>query len=75
MMTRKDFQGIADVLRVSCPRFSCPLDVPEAYRRAWIDGSMEAWNAAITEMADYLETQNPRFDRLKFLRACSPTGL
>ena len=74
-MTRKDFEALAETIRCACPRLMCPDNIPDAYRRAWIDGAMTAWDEQASMIADFCEHQNPRFDRRRFLQACRPAGL
>lgn len=57
-MTRKDFAGIAAVFKGT-----------KAF--AHLNGqASSAWEYDVAAMADFLATQNPRFDRQKFLDAC-----
>lgn len=58
-MTKKDFEVIAEAIRSST--------------LWWISGHL-GWTLA-KEMADELEKTNPRFDRSKFIRACTPAGM
>jgi len=56
MMTRKDYVAIAKVIS------SVPSDTPDE----------DAIRAAIAhELADYMEQDNPNFNRSKFIEACS----
>jgi hypothetical protein len=73
-MTRKDFQAVADALNSACPRFDCPHNAPDEYRRAWLDGAMQAWHNSVLLVADACSTANQNFDRAKFLSACRPAG-
>jgi hypothetical protein len=54
MMTRKHFQGIADVLNLHRPE-------PEPAR--------EQWATMRDAFAAFLATQNPAFDRIRFISA------
>ena len=56
MMTRKDYVAIAKVIS------SVPSDTPDE----------DAIRAAIAHgLADYMEQDNPNFNRSKFIEACS----
>lgn len=63
MMTKKDFDGFAQIFR----------QVDEAIRFKWADPARRycEWTRElmINAVADYLEEQNPRFDRDRFLAA------
>lgn len=54
MLTRKDFKAIAEIISETANK---------AYQTTHTKNLTE-------KMADYLATQNPRFDRQKFLIAC-----
>lgn len=58
-MTRKHFEAIAKIINA---------------RLAWADavqyGYIDATQKIANEMADYFATQNPNFDRARFLKAC-----
>ena len=56
-MTRKDFIWLADQLRVLRNRPTCAAD----------RGIVQHW---ILDLVDTLQQQHPRFDKLKFLKAC-----
>ena len=55
-MTRKDYVAIAKVIS------SVPSDTPD-------EGAIRA--AIAHELADYMEYDNPNFNRSKFIEACS----
>jgi hypothetical protein len=57
IMTRKDFELIAEVIATS-----------------W-SGSGELKNALAVNMADALQSTNPRFDRARFIAACDADEL
>ena len=58
-MTRKDFQLIADAMRLAQGSITvAPYDAPTALE------------LASTILADSLARTNPRFDRERFLKAC-----
>lgn len=63
-MTRKHFQALADALKFAHPGLT-DRDTPEA--RA-------TWAEACREVAGVCRSENPRFDRHKFLNACTPAG-
>ena len=58
-MTRKDFEAIASAIRTAVGVDS-----------AWTDAA----ESIASELADYLATTNPRFDRARFLKACGVIG-
>ena len=63
MLTKKDFKAIAEIIveQTICPWEDDPFiiktakDVAHVYAKAF---------------ADYFATQNPRFDRERFMKAC-----
>lgn len=59
-MTRKDFQLIAEVIAQTYHKFG-PTEADEAEGVMYLAGNM----------ADALATTNPRFDRQRFLYACT----
>lgn len=59
-MTRKDFEAIANIAT------NARLD---AVNRNSTDGIEAVYGMAL-DMSDYFATDNPRFDRAKFLAAC-----
>ena len=74
MMTRKDFQAMAEAIKFSHPRMSYPHDSGD-YEEIWMVGAIASWEETKKAMTDFCEKQNPRFDRDKFVRACTPAGL
>ncbi len=54
MLTRKDFKAIAEIMAEERRVYG----YPEPHRRL------------TKELADYFATQNPRFGRKRFMRAC-----
>jgi hypothetical protein len=60
-MTRKDFQVIADSLRAALMTVQ-DMDDAKAH---------EAWKVCCREVASGLAGTNPRFDRQRFLDACT----
>jgi hypothetical protein len=63
-MTRKDYQLIANVLKAHTPSRGVQAEAQTMLERAWT-----LRNIALT-FAHELASENPRFDRAKFLRAC-----
>jgi len=63
-MTRKDYELLADAIRYS---ISINRYHPQAEQRIMAIGFV------INELADRLIRENPRFDRKRFEKACSPT--
>ncbi len=63
MVTKKDFKAIAEIIRKHTIRAGHPD--PFLVRTAKDIARIYA-----TNLADYFATQNPRFDRQKFLNAC-----
>ena len=61
-MTRKDFEGLASILRDLYP---VPENNPNPNRY---------WLLCVNELASWCATQNPRFDRHRFLKACGLEG-
>ncbi len=64
MLTRKDFKAIANIIKRNRTRIGIE-DVEQL-----CNGLSCLRPAIIGDIADYLVTQNPRFDRQKFLIAC-----
>ena len=63
-MTRKDFELIASVLRVSRPH---PEDY--GYHKDFVE-AREVWDEVIDNFVDALSRHNVRFDANKFKAAC-----
>jgi hypothetical protein len=63
-MTRKDYELLADAIRVS---INLNKFHPQYEQR------LSAIESVINELADRLVRENPRFDRQRFEKACSPT--
>ena len=62
MMTRKHFQALAEILS----RRGCHIAHDPLFAEGW-----HAATSAITHaIADYLASENPNFDRDRFLEAC-----
>ena len=64
MLTRKDFKAIANIIKRNKTRIGIEDVAQLTY------GLPCLRPAIIGDIADYLATQNPRFDRQKFLVAC-----
>ena len=73
-MTKKDYELIALGLRMAKPSRNINPYPIEAQGQKIIDvyayGKDNAWNNACKTLADYLSTDNPRFDKKRFLTAC-----
>ena len=63
-MTRKDYVKIATVFANNAPAKHDDDAGGRMHQRA------EKWRALVRDMADMLATDNPRFDRARFLAAC-----
>jgi len=61
-MSRKDFQLIAEVIRL-LPSFECSQA-----------GDVVRYSAIVTRFAEALAGTNPRFDRDRFVAACHRKG-
>ena len=66
MMTRKHFEAVAEIIRLSAP-LEPALHENESI---WIDGAKDMLGRVASDLADLFAQENPRFDREKFLRAC-----
>jgi len=64
-MTKKQFKAIAEIINTQsgCER---TFEYDDDYDRGW----GEATQRLGERLADYLATQNPLFNREKFLKAC-----
>lgn len=71
-MTKKDYVRIAQVFHVT----RCYVDVPGRVtgKPTCQETDAATWEALAYEMADMLATDNPRFDRARFLKACGVEG-
>ena len=65
-MTRKDFEGLAAILKALKPAWN---DYALTY-----NGAAKLWKETAIELASWCATQNPRFDRTRFLKACGLEG-
>lgn len=59
-MSRKNYVAIAAALK----------QTRDSYNPGWNPNLFRALNDASKTLADYLESDNPRFDRARFLTAC-----
>lgn len=62
MMTRKHFQAIADILQGSA--------VVQEFAETFPVGGEQMRLEIVGKCADYFATENPNFDRERFLQAC-----
>lgn len=60
-MTRKDYVLISDVLK---------NERPDRDGTRWADGARDEWSTIAMNIARALASDNPRFDRARFLKAC-----
>jgi hypothetical protein len=63
-MTKKDFELLANALRVSKPT------IDEAVYPLIAKVEYEQWLTSIEYIVDALRTTNPRFNKVKFMNAC-----
>ena len=61
MLTRKDFERIAQVFRVNSPHFG---------RRDASYAAAEMWQELLDAMCIELQAMNPRFNEARFRAAC-----
>lgn len=73
-MTKKDYELIANGLRIGKPSRNINPYPIEARGQEIINvyayGKNNAWNNACKTLADFLATDNPKFNKNKFLKAC-----
>lgn len=62
-MSRKDYQSIAAAL---CETQPAVVDGDRCN-----DALRNQWQATVSAIADVFAADNPRFDRVRFLRACN----
>ena len=60
-MTRQHFAAIAAVLL---------KERPDRDGTPWANGARDEWSTIVLAMAALCQSQNPRFDRARFLAAC-----
>ena len=63
MLIQKDFKAVAEIVEIN--RDSWPDDYDNGY--------CDAANDIARKLADYFATDNPRFDRSRFMKACELT--
>jgi hypothetical protein len=69
-VTRKHFEAIAAIVKARLDWLD-GLRYPRSDHAMGFDTGYRAGiEATVAQMADYFETQNPNFDRARFLRAC-----
>jgi len=61
-MSRKDYELIAATMRASQPN-------EDASNPAWVQ-----WDRCVWKLADALRGTNPRFDSVRFIKACELKG-
>jgi len=67
MLTQKDFKAVADVIANNHTHLDdCDADYYQG-------GRYDSANSIAGQLADYFATQNPRFDRSRFMQACGLT--
>lgn len=76
MMTRKDYIALARAFAQSQPTVADFTRTSPDGQNTFVNGiahdaAYAAWSNAIRAVADVLEADNPRFDRLRFLYAGS----
>ena len=63
MMTRKDFERIAQVFRVNVPHSATEAGY-------WVTGVTERWYDMLDDMCVEFKAMNPRFNEARFRAAC-----
>ena len=67
MLDEKDFKAVAEITYNWLP-------LPNQYHKKYSADVLAEENLVfLWKLADYLATQNPRFDRSRFMRACGLT--
>ena len=64
MLTKKDFKTVAEIIWNYLPMGN--ITAPEVSAKAILLEN----KVVVEKLADYFATQNPRFDRERFLAAC-----
>lgn len=67
MLTKKYLNELAARLKALRPNDPTPLNSPAEELMA--QASMNQWRLMVQGMADFCQAHNPRFDRVKFLKA------
>ena len=75
MLTKKDFKAVAEIISNTTltTMRSSNKTIQEASmaQRACLRGGLDVGKNWISrKLADYFATQNPRFDRSRFMQAC-----
>lgn len=65
MMTRKHFEAVAEIMR---DVDASTVQDPTAYEH----GRQFQSAVIVGRLADFFATQNPNFDRARFMEACKP---
>ena len=70
-MTRKDYLAIAAALKNDAAHLE-PNAVYKDYTKMpqWNAGAYDQWHTTVLALASVLASDNPRFDRARFLAAC-----
>lgn len=63
MTTRKDFEAVAQIVQANT--------VPDP-AAGFDEGFSACAHSIASDLADYFESDNPRFDRERFMEACKP---
>jgi hypothetical protein len=69
-MTKKDYILIAAALRGDAAHLTHQAGIPYERMTPWYRGAYDQWNTAAMAVADALASDNPKFDRSRFLAAC-----
>lgn len=73
MLTKKDFKAVAkifDSMKIPEENFEA---ISSEYEFGLLHGMALARDEIGNRLADYFATQNPRFDRERFMQACGLT--
>ena len=69
-MTKKDYELIAEGLRLAMPGPTVPTSLDQFDIQAYRKGRGDAWRNTCKTVADRLALANPRFSTRMFLTAC-----
>jgi hypothetical protein len=72
-MTRKDYVLIAETLRNDAAHLNHGKHYNDM--AAWERGAFDQWNTTVLAISGALASENPRFDRSRFLAACGVWAL
>ena len=64
MLIQKDFKAVAEIIRRQSTCFTDEEDL------ILIKAAKDVGRCYASDLADYFTTQNPRFDRSHFMKAC-----